>query len=296
MRKLSRWNITIFDNIKSRRGTQIALKKADLGGYLLRVQAAQAKDQITLWSPATFDGTRSKANARDVCCLVFDLDSGVPFTAWRCFAAKGLWTLAYTTWSHSATHHKWRLVLPLSRAVPAADWPKAYRAALEGWTRCTGLSDGPDKACRDASRIYYAPASPTPDHTDIGMFDGPAVKDPICPGNLLRAIEHKGRPLRLTYDHIKDAPPPPPVRLPPFKNADRQARAEARTDASLRLTVAQNRGAVIDSGTARKMICPACSRPDLWFVIDPATGGDHWARCNHQKSCGYYADVYELTK
>lgn len=308
---LKKWRLSLFHSIKDRNPSRLMLREDDLKRLILSKRSAKSKDDVTCWSPAVYpDGvTRGAKNVDYIDILCFDVDGGAPFSAHRLFAARGLLTMAYTTWSHGPMIHKWRLVLPLARPIPAQDWSRAWKAALEGWEKITGSKAGPDRKCSDSSRLFFLPATPMPSSEEIGDFGTPEVVDPSAPHNLFRTAYYPGKPLRLEYKHIPVQEPPPTdaankavkflrPKLPPFKSPSREARNIARTDPQKRLEIAQFLGASISGNLARKMVCPQCGRADLWLHIDPAlssSGNDHWVRCNHQKSCGYYADVFDLS-
>lgn len=78
----------------------------------------------------------------------------------------------YTTWSHKERHEKngtWsaRLVLPLTRPVEAAEWPRF-------WPRFNAFLCGLcDPKCKDPSRIYFLPSAPSADPINVvETFDG----------------------------------------------------------------------------------------------------------------------------
>lgn len=120
------------------------------------------------WAPATFSGDmRSKRNVERVSCLVFDYDKGTTtmqaafdFWCWAAFAAfeKQPFTtacLVHTSYSHTEEHPKFRVILPLSRAVDGNE----YEAI---WSFCAELAAKAghelDQACKDASRMWFFPA------------------------------------------------------------------------------------------------------------------------------------------
>ena len=110
-----------------------------------------------LFSPASFKpgSTRGKENVVEVSMLVLDFDKGHDHTQFTDhWAELGLAFVVYSTFSHSPEFPKWRAVFPIETAVEGPAWPDFWARANEHLA--SGLCD---PACKDASRIYYTPAS-----------------------------------------------------------------------------------------------------------------------------------------
>lgn len=111
------------------------------------------KASARLWSPITLkEGAtkRCKESVESVTALVIDYDSGTSLAE----ATEPLscsWA-AYTTHSHTLEHPKFRLIIPLSRPVPAEEWPGFWREAVGD------IAPKADQACKDVSRIFYVPS------------------------------------------------------------------------------------------------------------------------------------------
>lgn len=121
-------------------------------------------DKVTSrgWSPATFAADRrAKAGVEAVHALVLDYEApeGEPHTPVD--DALDLWAgslgLLHTSYSHSPERHRYRLVLALSRAVSAQEYPVLWRWAA---SRCAEAGHSIDEACRDPSRLWFLPAVP----------------------------------------------------------------------------------------------------------------------------------------
>jgi putative DNA primase/helicase len=109
------------------------------------------------WIPATFTKTRKKEAAEHVSLLVVDLDH-LPDNDARDRALARLEQycyVAHATHSDRTDNRCGRVTLPLSIAVPAADWPRFWPAAM------AFLGMPADPSCCDASRLYYLPARPS---------------------------------------------------------------------------------------------------------------------------------------
>lgn len=101
------------------------------------------KAGVLCWSPATFNGPRSKKNVVSVACLVFDLDSELtPLLIER------LSKFNYIVHS-TFTPGRWRVILQTSR-------PHNPHEHKPLWQAVARHLDAPfDKACTDESRLYY---------------------------------------------------------------------------------------------------------------------------------------------
>lgn len=211
----------------------------------------RAKLALPAWSPTIFAGTRSGANARTLSAFVLDYDApGLdPQTELDRWAP---WCRAlHSSWSSTATHQKFRIVVPFARPVAANAWPAAWRHAV-------ATSGGRiDKQTSDVSRIYFLPF----------------VKAESSPYLFL---ETPGDWLDPWFRPDPPKPKPPPGWRPrPGAEVDRR-------DIGERLgRVAGGPG----RERAEDLECPGCGRASVFFWIDPEK--DRKARCEHRNSCGW---------
>jgi len=129
---MSEYSITLFDNIHQRNGQKITMDVESIcRGLTTPVhRAIEDKSRLSLWSPTIFNGTRSTSNAQEITMLVYDMDDGdTPFDVWSLFAQRGWTTIAHTSASHSPTHQKYRVIIPLAKPLPKSDWEKIWRAS-----------------------------------------------------------------------------------------------------------------------------------------------------------------------
>lgn len=97
---------------------------------------------------------------------------------------------------------------------------------------------------------------------------------------------------------VKERPKPPPPRIVEIprrtawtvKAADEELARRLRLDPAARHTLAEQLGAVIMSGHARRVRCPSCGDASVWWVID----GTGYARCSHLNSCGWMQPLTSL--
>lgn len=247
---------------------------------LKRGRRQAAKSRLPAWCPARFraGGRRCKADVIDVSCLVLDYDDGPGMDP-----ALAPWAdvtvLVATSWSHTEAHPKFRLILPLAEPVPADQWDRVWRWAHD---RSGALAD---KACSDASRMYYLPARPhawAPYESRRVRLDGPLlhVRVEAPPGGA------RARP----------APPSRPVAAVPTSRLRRVAQERLKHDVSTRHRAAAHLGASIcgdgPDQRAEDIACPHCGRPSVWFYIAPRK--QVTASCQHRESCGWWGFLDQL--
>lgn len=328
---------TTFNHYKSTRGQR---QQVDLLTFMRGLvspvsEAADNKTDVSLWSPTIFDGLRKGDNAKEISCLVYDLDDGLtPVTAWLKFAARYN-TIVHTSFSHKPDFHKFRIILPLEKPIPAAHWDRAHLAALELWCNVIGKRSPSADQLKDASKIYAAFASkpsgyktnkpedaktkafikfwqdiagtPMPDMkalTDKARmyyrFALPSCESPmgypLHPSNYhVSDAFERGVNLDLEYSHIKLPEPPP---RPKFEKGKKYSTDEVLQAPELRERIASMAGATIKDNVARYITCPRCGRNTVYFFIDLFLHHSplKGAKCNHEgNSCGWYGSLKELT-
>ena len=143
--------IALFAGIDRPALEQRTVSLDELRQLLSRFEMLADKRRGRCWSPTRYaDGATSRGNAGvlEVSALVFDLDR-VPPNPER--LADCCW-LGHTTWSHTPSAPRWRVVIPLARPVPAKQWADAWRRAR------AALCPEADPSCKDASRAYWLPS------------------------------------------------------------------------------------------------------------------------------------------
>ena len=111
------------------------------------------KSACRLWSPITLKAGCTKRcieSVETVTALVLDFDDGTTLDE---AAAKipCAW-MAHSSHSHTADNPRFRMILPISRPIPAGEW-RGF------WEECVKeFAPNVDKACKDPSRIYYTPS------------------------------------------------------------------------------------------------------------------------------------------
>jgi predicted P-loop ATPase len=154
--------ITLWESLTNPRGRRLA---ADWNGVLdlpewLSPPELHEKHAGRGWSPATFaDDRRVKAGVESVCALVLDYEATEGQLPTDPSEAAALWGQVrgwlHTTYSHTPETPRFRVVVPLSRTVDAAEHAVLWRWAA---TRCAEAGHQIDESCRDASRFWFLPA------------------------------------------------------------------------------------------------------------------------------------------
>jgi hypothetical protein len=118
-------------------------------------QKAAAGDKDTQWfSLATYrDAVRKNANVESVSGFGVDLDTGQHSMADIARILSGFKYLAHTTHSHSATHAKFRVIVPYAQPVTPADHDRLWRQHFNPMFGGTL-----DANAKDASRLWYFPS------------------------------------------------------------------------------------------------------------------------------------------
>jgi len=101
---------------------------------------------------------RKDEHVAAVSCVVFDIDEGARVEDVRhTLRGLGYAAVLHTTWSHSAEHHKARVVFPLAQDCPRDEWLEVWHCA-EQWASKWGATIDPK--CKNPSRLYFLPALP----------------------------------------------------------------------------------------------------------------------------------------
>lgn len=291
------YSITLFDNIHQRSGRSITMDVDRICQGLSTPIHTSIEDKIKLplWSPTTFDGTRSTKNAQSISMLVYDMDDGdSSFDVWCLFAQRGWTTIAHTSASHSPNHHKYRVIIPLASPLPKSDWDRVWRASFELWMDVVGIGVPDTKAIKDLARVYFRYGW-TRD-SKLELDDGSKVwpqSHPCSPAQYHRSGYWIGRPLELKYDHIQLPKPKP---RPKFDRTKSQTLDSAMMDPQLRERVGVNAGGRIVGDYIKHIQCPSCGKKSVFYSIDPSMGNStKWPSCNRINKCGWWGKLETLS-
>lgn len=122
---------------------------------------ATPKAEVPLWGPHALrpHGRRRTSDVETIHALALDLDGPTPETFDRVVSRLGALGLSYvvhSTWSHTPSTPKLRIVVPLATGVTGAAWEAWWHAAV-AWL---DAADVADQACKDPARIYHLPCHP----------------------------------------------------------------------------------------------------------------------------------------
>jgi hypothetical protein len=123
---------------------------------LLRDESAEPKaskaDALLFASTEFQTGHRRKANAIESGLVVLDVDSdGTLGGAVRVIRREQIEAAIYTTASHSANHHKFRICIPLDGPMPAPEYPRVWRCLNHLFGR---IADSSKQGCES---LFYMP-------------------------------------------------------------------------------------------------------------------------------------------
>jgi hypothetical protein len=164
----ARFSVALFEGIN--RPTLVArtLSLDELTALLGEFRVLEDKHLGACWSPTRYiDGVSMRANSgvQSISCLVFDLDRVPPDEA----RLTDICWIAHTTWSHTPEAPRWRLILPLVKAVPVRQWTDVWQRAH------AALSPEADPACKDPSRAYWLPSHPAQQTPLVKVHQGPLL-------------------------------------------------------------------------------------------------------------------------
>jgi hypothetical protein len=277
------YKLTIFKNHFARDGIQKQLSKFQFL-ELLKYDIRTAKNG-PLFSPAEFDGVRSKQNTKWVHMLVFDIDGGAPYMPLYNTKFDFDW-VTYTTFSHTAEVPKWRLVIPLAKPIPGEHWQYAFAAMLDLWRTLYPEHEGaPDKQCKDKSRMYYLPACP-PDKQNTKRLDCDLNENlyTLQYDYIIRQREAEQAEYKRLLDAQKQFRKKNRNRKPLYWEIKRELALEYATNVNYRQDLASRIGN-IKGDRCEDFDCPVCGQNDAtFFYINPM--GGHRAYCAHMNSCG----------
>lgn len=137
-------------------GHRVSLDWAELLGWIDRPMQLEHKGDAGGYSLATFKGdVRSLANVEAVHAIALDFDEGDARVS-RVSSVLGSYrAITYSTFSSTVERPRARAIIALSRPVTAAEYSEIWDHVHSHLT-AAGLV--PDRAARDASRLWYVPA------------------------------------------------------------------------------------------------------------------------------------------
>lgn len=203
--------ISVFQNERDNKPLRVDLTWSQmLGQYFKRHWINKSKVGGQAMSPVSYKPSYSRGNAGidQVCCAVFDIEHHGSFDDLRA-RLDGYAFVAHSSYRHTTEDPRFRIILPLTKPVPASEWADAWER-LNQW-----LGGINDPATKDAARLYYLPSQPpdAPDHF-IVVGGGRALdisELPEAPPERRQtavATTSRSHP-KIKIDGIEDIPPDP---------------------------------------------------------------------------------------
>lgn len=152
----TRYMTAFFATRRDVQPDQFELTWDELAHALLEHVARASKHDAPLWSPTRYreGATRGREGVQEVTLLVADIDDGTsPEELEGWLRTSQCAYLMASTWSHTAEVPRLRVVVPLARPVPVAEYDEIWRRFNQHV-----MHAHIDPSTRDASRMYYLPS------------------------------------------------------------------------------------------------------------------------------------------
>jgi hypothetical protein len=295
---MNNYTISTFENLFKPHPKRHNLSWSMLHAAMVRERPNKPKKQQMLWSPTIFDGTRRISSALQTCCIVFDIDNGLPFdTVAEKLQQWKMQHIMHTTASSTPKKNKYRVILPIPDEPARADDWTFYHAAAVDWFSYEFGKDNIDTACSDVSRAYFVGGYG--DHKKTSYVEqGHTIKWGLR-AKAFRAA--KEREWKEKQRKIKERIA---TRKAHTKHLDKKHHSHQDTKAYIidmlyicsntRAALANKIGARLNSSSKNPahngtryigFNCPFCNRNDLtFFYAQPTMSAG--AYCGHVNSCG----------
>lgn len=157
--------ITLFDNKFDNRPKEKLFAIEDFIKHLRNPDIRSVKDGL-LWCPARYRNShRKQENVTELSALELDIDDGATLNeALEPFRKLGYFTLYHTTFSHTLEHHKFRIIVPLTRPIPYNKFFYLYCWANKLVGKVV------DRQTKDLSRMFYLPSHKPNAPYQAGIF------------------------------------------------------------------------------------------------------------------------------
>ena len=268
------------------------------------------KEDAPLFIPALFNDNNRRKNVdtTHITMILVDIDgkeNKLSFPSMDKYRHDKKWIendftfFAYSTYNHTHSHPKWRMIIPLSEPILASDWADGGWESAMYWFLKTfyhdlafapGATDKEfekyiDGSCKNPSRAYFYPSHPiggTPlKFQRIGKKITP--EDVLCYRPLFKKKVFKKRNFKskMKMDNYTDIN----VKLENDLRYNPDKREEFANIYGLQR---RNQGTLEDK--AVRWVCPDCGRDDAtYFFIHGSQ-----AFCRHLESCGWKGTLFEL--
>jgi hypothetical protein len=270
----TRWEVSFFRAVDQPAPIHREVGWDQLVAMLTRWRDVPSREALPLWAAVTFreGGSRCNEDAVEASCLVLDYDHGP--TIDEALRVWGRWAcIVHTTSRHTSEAHRFRVVLPLARPVPASEWARVWRWAADHAGKA-------DEQTKDVARQFFL----------YGGVDGVPRRAHVIDDRplLWMDLDRLPRPPKV-------APMPRPRLEPvtlPANAAYREFQERLKIDPDSRVRAGEYLGGRRVGEYMRQVACPQCSRLSVWWPIHP--NGTPQAMCSHRNSCGWSGWLDEL--
>lgn len=275
---------------------QMEYSFSQLAKFLTMPRKEKKKKELPVFSPAVFHKRGLKNNdVISVQLAVFDIDEGLDFGYHRAFQEYKY--VAYTSFSHSPTKHKWRLIIPFAVPVDTFENHKYWNGA---WMQCkkmffehTGRTI--DEQCKDPRRFYYLPNTGSKSHINIpssgnGLFSIDFQKAYEYLENQKKEQLQKLERLRNRAKAIENMPYY-------LQDPKEHLSIKLNTEEIYREELGKKIGGRNSGGSNPRIIgwkCPNCTRSDATYFYVSPLGNNIGAKCGHLNSCGMSWSLFQL--
>ncbi len=150
-------------------GRSIETTWTALGERFEHPRQAEHKGLLSRWAPVEFrHGYRCRANVVRCHAVTLDVDDGSPLDPILA-AFSTLFIMVHSTFSSTPEAPRWRIVVPLDRAVDGDAYERVWRWLA---TALEAENVGPDFSARDASRAWAVPAIPPSGYYVVRQTEG----------------------------------------------------------------------------------------------------------------------------
>lgn len=157
--EIHEWSLVLYNGARDNRPKPVVWREGDLIAQLHTAKTwKRSKVDAPAWSPVKMkpEATRAAGNVEAITMLVLDCDAGEDIRILETLGDEFI-RLGHTSWSHSETHPKARLVFPFRCPCPVRHWPKVWSAASR-WALAQGVTV--DASTKDPSRLFFLPYVP----------------------------------------------------------------------------------------------------------------------------------------
>ncbi len=147
-----------------------------------------------IWEPGS---TRGNEGIAGLTAVVLDCEKTAPPFAELQPRLEGKSALWHTTHRHISESERYRVILPLARAVSMDEWPLVHRGAV----RYLSMDGQIDPSCAEPARAYYGPSCPLDrkEESFSGYLDG----DLWNPDELISLVVDEPDPSEFTEDVVQ---------------------------------------------------------------------------------------------